>query len=255
MSLQKTYEVEKSKWDELAQKKPSATKITPLEPEVDFYSFSKESSTHIGVVDFLGDLNGKHVLEYGCGLGQISVLLAKTGAKVTTFDLSANSVSVTRKRSEVNELDDQIDLAVAAGESLPFADESFDVIFGKAILHHLNIEQGWPDLFRLLKKGGRAVFIEPMGMNPLLRFARARVPYPGKNPRGADRPLNYDEIKGWGKGFNKFDYKEIQLLGMLKRGLGVNKNIKTLNKMDDYLLEKFPALRRHCRYVVMYMEK
>src|SRR5439155_1558838 len=141
-----------------------------------------------------GDLRGKHVLEYGCGLGEISTLIARTGAQVTSFDLSAASVAVTRQRSEANDLSERIDLAVAAGESLPFADESFDVIFGKAILHHLNVQLGWPDLYRVLKTGGRAAFVEPMGMNPLLRFARAYVPYPHKNPRGADRPLNYDEI-------------------------------------------------------------
>lgn len=51
---------------------------------------------------FLGDLRGKRVLEIGCGLGQIAVLLRKSGADVTAFDISLMSVVATRKRAEVN---------------------------------------------------------------------------------------------------------------------------------------------------------
>jgi SAM-dependent methyltransferase len=255
MALKETYQIEKEKWNSLAEKKAAGLARQVLKPGEDFYAFCRSSATHIGVLDFLGDLSDKHVLEYGCGLGQISSLLAKNCARVTTFDISRNSVEVARRRADLNQVADRIELTVAAGESLPFASESFDVIFGKAILHHLNVHLGWYDLYRLLKTGGKAVFIEPMGMNPVLNFARDHVPYPKKNPRGADRPLNYTEIQGWGKGFREFRFREIQLLSMLERGLGQHVKVKPLRNIDNYLLKTFPFLRKFCRYVVMYMVK
>lgn len=255
MSLKDTYDVEKSKWNTLAQEKFRNIEKQILPPGEDFISFSHRSATHIGVIDFLGDLSDKHVLEYGCGLGQMSSLLAKNSKSVTTFDLSINSVRVTKKRAALNKVDHNIRTVVSAGERVPFADNSFDVIFGKAILHHLNVEMGWHDLYRVLKPGGKAVFIEPMGMNPILNFIRDHVPYPKKNPRGADSPLIYEEIHAWGKGFREFRYREIQLLSMLERGFGQHTKFQPLRRIDSFLLENLPFLGRFCRYVVMYMVK
>lgn len=253
MPIEETYQVERTKWDALAEQKLNSLRVLP--PEENFYTYAQRSSTMVGVTDFLGDLRGKHVLEYGCGLGEISTLLAKSGANITTFDLSQKSVLTCRQRAKLNNVDIQIRLAVAAGEHLPYADESFDLIFGKAILHHLDAELGWCDISRVLKPGGKAVFVEPMGMNPLLNFARDHVPYPHKNPRGADRPLSYTDIRKWGQGFRRFEYREIQLFSMLERGFGFRKRFPVFRQMDDILLQHLPFLRRFCRYVVMYYVK
>lgn len=255
MSLKNAYELEKDKWNRLAKEKAPNIYSQVLKPGEDFYAFCRKSPTHVGVAEYLGDLTDKHILEYGCGLGQMTSLLAKNCARVTTFDISFDSIGTTRTRAQRNNLAHQIELAMSAGENLPFASESFDIIFGKAILHHLNVDLGWFDLFRVLKPGGKAVFIEPMGMNPFLNYARDHMPYPNKNPRGADRPLNYDEIKGWGKGFCEFHYKEIQLLSMWERVLGQHFRMKPLRRIDNFLLKNFPFLRKYCRYVVMYMTK
>ena len=48
-------------------------------------------------------------------------------------------------------------------EHTNFPDNSFDVVTGSAILHHLNIENCYQELHRILKKDGHAVFKEPMG--------------------------------------------------------------------------------------------
>lgn len=252
-SRKEIYHIERGKWDALASqgKQDLRSKV----PNDDFHKYARRTSTTRGISEFLRDLRGKRVLEYGCGLGEISVLLAKSGASVTTFDLSEVSVNVARARSVENDVANEIDLVVAAGESLPFADESFDVVFGKAILHHLDVNFGWSHLFRVLKPNGKAAFAEPMGMNPLLKFAREHMPYPDKNPRGADRPLKYNEIRDWGRGFKKFEYHELQLLSMLERGFGFQRHFRTLRQIDDLLLERLPPLRRYCRYVVLLMVK
>lgn len=251
--LDRTYQIERSKWDSLAAQK--GVQLNKLRADETFEQYAARVSTMVGVSEFLGDLRGKHVLEVGCGLGAISVLLAKSQARVTAFDLSLNSVIRTRERAQANDVADRARVAAAAGEALPFADASFDLILGKAILHHLDAELGAPELYRVLKPDGRAAFVEPMGMNPLLRFARAYVPYPKKNPRGADRPLSYREIHRWGSEFRYFQFREIQLLSMLERGLGFGRPLKWLRHMDEVLLSRAPYLRRYCRYVVLTMVK
>ena len=55
-------------------------------------------------------------------------------------------------------------------ENLGFKDNSFDLIFGRAILHHLNLEKSSKEISRVLCKNGKAVFIEHLGMNPLINF-------------------------------------------------------------------------------------
>jgi len=228
-------------------------KLSALPPTADFYSYVRTNPLLGGVAAFLGDLRGKRVLEYGCGLGAMSTLLARSGAEVFSFDLSRKSVALTWQRAELNLVD--VDLAVAAGESLPYADESFDIVFGKAILHHLDVSVGARDLHRVLRPDGKAAFAEPMGMNPILNLARARIWYPHKHPRGADRPLTYDEIDAWGRQFSEFHFREVQLLSMAERALGFGKKLTFLRHLDALLLDLVPALRRYCRYVVMYMVK
>lgn len=251
--LAATYEVERRKWDEMAAKASPVRSLVAAED--DFQSYASRCSTMPGIIEFLGDLRGKRVLEMGCGLGSLSVLLAKSGAELTAFDISPGSIEVARQRAEAAGVADRIRFDVCPAEQLPYADAGFDVAFGKAVLHHLDAETAHPHLFRLLRPGGKAAFSEPMGMNPVLNFVREYVHYPHKNPRGADRPLNYNDIQDWTEGFSAVHVQEIQLLSMLERGLGFGRPLPVLRRADLALLKRARFLRRYCRYVVMLMEK
>lgn len=247
------HESERHKWDELAIQKLDELRPTPL--GANFHTYARNTAVMPGVAEFLGDLEGKHVLEYGCGMGEVSVLLARAGAQVSTFDISAASVGVARRRAEMDGVAERIEFRVATAEDLPYGDESFEIVIGKAILHHIDPAEGAAHLSRVVKPGGRAAFVEPMGMNPLLVLARDRLPYPGKNPPGDDKPVNYDEIAAWTAGFSAVDLQEIQLLAMVERGLGFGTRLPALRRLDARLLKRFPPLRRYCRYVVMLMTK
>lgn len=251
--LSEIYQIETEKWNAIALQK--ASNLRPLKKGDNFQKYADRAGTMVGINEFLGDVNGKSVLEIGCGLGDISLLLAKSGARVTSFDLSSSSVRVADQKARLNGVSESVDLVVAPGEALPYADESFDLVFGKAILHHLDVGLGWHEVYRVLRLGGKAAFVEPIGMNPLLKFVRNYVPYPQKTPRGADRPLNYAEIHAWGQEYTEFTYREIQLFSMLERGLGFNRRLHFLRSLDDVLLAQIPFLRRYCRYVVLYMVK
>src|SRR5262245_66437256 len=67
----------------------------------------------------LGPLNGKSVLDYGCGHGMAAVVLARHRAHVTAFDLSAAYVAEAHERAAANDV--QVDFLQADAHALPFA--------------------------------------------------------------------------------------------------------------------------------------
>ena len=256
MDLSSRHEVERAKWDAHAHHSHEVRDLGPEDIVPPDMTFARHSAEHIamsGMADFLGDLDGRRVLEYGCGLGKLTVLLARSGAKVTSFDLSEASVEMARRRAELNGVADRIEFVVASGEDLPFADDSFDRVVGKAILHHLDPEIGARELARVLAPGGRATFSEPLGTNPFLVLARKYVPYPGKHERGADRPLTREDIAIWRAPFADARLRPIQLLSMVERGFGFHRTFPALRRLDEQILRRFPSTWRLAWYGILYL--
>jgi SAM-dependent methyltransferase len=249
------HETERRKWDAHAHASfPRLEELPEIPPGTTFRSFTTGRLLLDGMGDFLGDLDGREVLEYGCGLGELTIVLARSGARVTAFDLSPQSVEFARARAARDGVADRVRFVVAAGESLPFPDASFDLAVGKAVLHHLEPVAGARELARILRPGGRAAFSEPLGMNPLLVFARAHLPYPGKHERGADRPLTAADLDGWRAPFARVRMRPVQLLSMVERALGFGRAVPPLRTLDRMLLRRWPGLGRYCRYGILLFE-
>jgi len=251
--VENVHAVEREKWDGVAGRERSDDELRLA--DADFGAYCRRLATMVGIEEFLGDLRGRRVLEYGCGMGTISTLLARSGAQVSAFDISAGSIDVARRRAELHGVGDRIEFAVTAAEHLPYESGQFDAVVGRAVLHHLDVEQAGPELHRVLRDGGKGAFAEPIGTNPIIAFARDHVPYPGKNPRGADVPLSYADIAAWERPFSSAHHREVQLLSALGRAVGAKRRLRRLDHADDWLLQRVPALKPLCRYVVMTMTK
>jgi SAM-dependent methyltransferase len=245
------YRVERSKWDAHARRGLGPNALLPA--GVTFESFVRVDPLLHGIPRFLGDLRGKRILEYGCGLGALTVLLAKSGARVTAFDLSEASVERAGERARLNGVLDRIEFHVAPGEALPFPDGSFDRVIGKAVLHHLDPVEGASELARVLTPGGRAAFSEPLGMNPLLVFARKHLPYPEKHVRGADRPLTHADIADWRRPFAEMRLEPRELFSMVERAVG--RPVLPLRSVDAFLLSRFESLCPLCRYGLLFFTR
>ena len=201
----------------------------------------------------LGDICGLRVLDYGCGHGMAAVVLARRGARVTAFDLSPGYLAEAQQRAAANGV--AVDFVCADGERLPFADGSFDRVWGNAVLHHLDPRRAAAELWRVLRPGGVAVFCEPWGGNLLLNWARSHLPYPGKGRTPDEHPLRPRDLHVLRRVFPELGVRGFQLLSMLRRVLRSGRLTDALERCDARLLTTFPGLRRLCRYVVLTLPK
>ena len=102
------------------------------------------------------NLKDKLVLDIGCGLGGIDVLLAQDfGARVIGLDIERGVVRRARKRANDAGLRDRIEIRLYEPGPLPLEDASVDVVFGKDSWIHVQDKQSFfTEAIRVLKPGG-----------------------------------------------------------------------------------------------------
>jgi SAM-dependent methyltransferase len=148
-------------WDDFA----SAASVEPVQAaDLDVYGQAR--------LRLLGDVAEKDVLDLGCGLGQSAAWLALRGARVAAVDLSERCVQVTVRRAQRTGVGHRVAAHVMSAYNLAFPDETFDLVHGQDILHHLESQRAGMELKRVLRPGGRAVFQENNANNLLLMLAR-----------------------------------------------------------------------------------
>ena len=207
----------------------------------------------------LGDLTGKRVLEYGCGnYGDLSVKLAQHGAEVVAVDLSLESLKSTG--SIVSQLSLPVRLMKIDCESLCFNKDSFDLVVGRAILHHLDLSRALPEIHRVLKKEGRGLFIEPLGMNPLINLYRKLTP---QNHTPDEHPLKLADFKILSHLFEEVVHEEFNLLPLGILALAryfhnksrLSRQIRRLQNFDNIIFRYLPALKWYSWTTVISFQK
>jgi SAM-dependent methyltransferase len=190
---------------------------------------------------------GARVLDYGCGRGFTTVFLAGRGYQVTGIDLSGEAVRQARAR--LGGLD--ADVVVMNAEQLDFDDDTFDVVCGKGILHHLDLDQAYSEVSRVLKPDGRAVFVEPLGHNPAINLYRSLTP----RLRTVDeRPLRLNDVRMAGRYFDRVSARFYDLFTLaavpFRNTAGFDRLLGTLARLDERALKR-TRLRRLAWKVVL----
>jgi SAM-dependent methyltransferase len=193
----------------------------------------------------LGDVRGRRVLDFGCGSGANSILLANRGAHVSAVDISEDLLRLARRRMQVNGRAGGASFVAASAHQLPLPDGSVDVVFGIAILHHLDLRLVRSEVHRVLKPGGRAIFQEPVRNSRLVRRVRALIPYRAPDVSPFERPLTDRELADFGRPFSSYRARAFRLphvavgeaLPFLKRRAAL------LYRLDRALLRLVPALK------------
>ena len=106
------------------------------------------------VLDLLGDVTGKSMLDAGCGKGRFSDVFAGRGAEVTSVDLSGKLLLEARPVRRKA-------LLQASTTSLPFPAETFDCVISVEVIEHVpNLEHAITEMVRVLKTDGQIIIID-----------------------------------------------------------------------------------------------
>jgi SAM-dependent methyltransferase len=123
--------------------------------DLDQYHFEKLHHL-LALIDFNG-YRGKRVLEVGCGAAVDLARFAKGGAVATGVDIAASAIALARANFEQQGLTGEFHVANA--EALPFADNSFDLVYAHGVVQYTADPQALVDeVRRVLRPGGEAIF-------------------------------------------------------------------------------------------------
>lgn len=225
------------------------------------------------VVEQLGDLKGKRVLELGCGAGEGSVYFATKGANAVATDISTGMVAVVHRVAE------KYGVKVAAhrmtAEVIDYPDASFDVVYGNGVLHHVDFHKAVQEASRVLKPGGKAIFIEPLSYNPVINVYR----HIAKTVRTPDeRPFKFKDLKEMYPYYSEGHHKEFWFFTLfifiyfylieradptkerywkkvIKDAPKFSKMFAFLNALDKFFLKVFPPFRYLCWNTVIVLCK
>jgi ubiquinone/menaquinone biosynthesis C-methylase UbiE len=201
------------------------------------------------------DVKGLRVLEYGCGEGSHSLEFAKRGGIVTGIDISEVGIQKAAEAAAAAGIEG-VEHEVMDAMDMTFPDETFDLVIGEGILHHLDLEKSYSEISRVLKPGGRAVFMEPLGHNLALIAFRNMTP---KLRTADEHPLLRKDLKLADKYFGKTEFRYFHLTSFaamifLKTPIFYNV-VNFFDKVDRLLFKAIPPMGLLSWYCIMIMSK
>ncbi len=190
---------------------------------------------------------GSDVLEYGCGDSRSFFTLAPVVKSLQAIDISDKVIQ--RLKSE--NIHDNVSLQVMDAMNLTFPEDSFDLIFGSGIIHHLETETAVREVARVLRPGGRAVFWEPLGLNPLFNIYRRLTPQ-ARTPD--EHPLAPKDIATLAEHLNLLEvryYGLSTLAAVPLRNRRFGEALLKLGRRVDRVLFALPGVRHLAWYVLV----
>ncbi len=180
---------------------------------------------------------GSEILDYGCGVGSFAEKVTKFKPK-KIFGIDISEVSINKAKKKAKELETDVHFSVDNCEKTKFPNDSFDIVYGTGILHHLQIEKCLNEIHRILKSNGNLLFIEPLGTNPIINLYRKLTP----NSRSKDEhPLVKKDFKFINE---KFTDTKIKYYGFLTlvffpfyKSPKNSKLFKLLTDLDQFLFK------------------
>lgn len=203
------------------------------------------------------------LLDFGCGKGEFSVLFSKIGYEVFGFDLSPNNIAIAKRLASQYELTERTHFQVSVAEKLDYPADYFDVIVGTDILHHVEITQALSECSRVLKRGGVALFHEPIRVPVFDALRETRL---GKwlVPKEVslehqitedERKLTADDLKFVESLGLNFSSQHFLCFSRLERFIRNSEAGSFLETIDAYGFKLFPFFKRFGGIVIIELRK
>ena len=220
-----------------------------------FYQITKSvNQEHQRIL--LNSSPGAKVIEYGCGTGSYAFKLAKNEAElVTGIDISPVAIEKAQQEAISQDVAQNTSFKVMNAENLEFAPDSYDLICGSGILHHLDLDLAIDSIIKVLKPDGKAVFLEPLGHNVLINLYRRLTP----SIRSEDEhPLLDKDLAFLGQHFEQVNIQYFYLTSLgasfIAGKPGFNTVLKSLELLDSALF-KLPFLKKQAWIVSIELSK
>jgi ubiquinone/menaquinone biosynthesis C-methylase UbiE len=199
----------------------------------------------------MAESKGRRLLEYGCGNASLGFDAAPTAQEVIGIDISDVAIQQAQRIAGLKQLDN-VKFFVDNAESMRFPDKSVDVLAGSGIVHHLDIPRAIGEVRRVLREGGIAIFVEPLGHNPIVNWYRDRTP----EIRTADEhPLLAKDLETMSRGFSRSKVTYFGFIAPVLGLLSAKTNPKSpLTKLVwglDRLICRIPGIRRYAWFSVI----
>ncbi len=158
---------------------------------------------------FLGDIQGKKVLEIGGGSGEQAMYFALHGAEVTVIDISVESLKsveelVGREKVRVRGV-------VMDAQKMSFAAGEFDVVYINSVMMHVDSIRVMKECSKVLCKGGKLIVVEPLKYGLFVQGYRLVSSYTKMNPHY----MTLEMFKEGEKYFSEFKHKEFYFFSCL----------------------------------------
>lgn len=199
------------------------------------------------------NVHGKRVLEYGCGQGSHSIEIARRGGTVTGIDISEVGIRQACEAAEAAGVSGAT-YEVMDAMDMTFENGTFDLVIGEGILHHLDLDRSYGEISRVLKPGGKAIFMEPLGHNPAIWLFRTLTP---RLRTDDEHPLMRRDLKLADKYFEETSFEYFHLSSFAALALIKTpwffQTVNFFDKVDAGLFKVVPPLGLLSWYCIMIM--
>lgn len=199
----------------------------------------------------LSQFENQKILSIGCGTGSFETFLARNNNRITAIDISPESIKKLEQTLH-DEGVSNVQTKLMDAENLDFEDKTFDLIYGIAILHHLDLQNAIPEFKRVLKDNGRLLFIEPPANNYLVNRYRNSTPHMRSK---FEHPLTDKDIRFIQNYFKTNISGFNMLITVMPSFVRHSKNFKffrnVLSSTDKFLMNLFPSLKKYSYSIII----